>query len=81
MGKPVIASRIGGVPEIILENETGWTIENDDVEDWVNKIRLTVTDSGLNKTLGDKGRSWVKEKFGWNTVARQVEDILIAEAR
>ena len=81
MGKPVIASRIGGVPEIILENETGWTIENEDVEEWVNKIKLTVTDSGLNKTLGDKGRAWVKEKFSWNTVARQVEGILIAEAR
>lgn len=80
MGKPVIASRIGGVPEIILENETGWTIENKDVKDWVNKIKLTVTDSGLNKNLGDKGRRWVEEKFGWPTVARQVEDILIAEA-
>jgi glycosyltransferase involved in cell wall biosynthesis len=81
MRKPVIASRTGGVPEIILEDETGWTIENQDVEDWVNKIKLTVTDSGLNKTLGDKGRGWVKEKFGWSTVARQVEDILVAEAR
>ena len=80
MRKPVIASRIGGVPEIILENETGWTIENDDVEDWVNKIKLAVTDSGLNRGLGDKGRRWVEEKFGWTTVARQVENILIAEA-
>ena len=81
MSKPVIASRIGGVPEIILEDETGWTIENDDVGDWVDKIKLTVTDSGLNKSLGNKGRGWVEEKFGWTTVARQVEDILIAEAR
>ena len=39
VGRPIIASRIGGVPEIILENQTGWTIENDQVEEWVNGCR------------------------------------------
>ena len=80
MGKPVIASRVGGVPEIVLENETGWTIENDDVKAWVDKIKLTVTDSRLNRALGDKGRRWVEEKFSWTTIAKQVENILVAEA-
>jgi len=80
MGKPVIASRVGGVPEIVLENETGWTIENDDVNAWVEKIKLTVTDSRLNRALGNKGRGWVGEKFSWTAIAKQVENILAAEA-
>jgi glycosyltransferase involved in cell wall biosynthesis len=80
MGKPVIASRVGGVPEIILENQTGWTIENEDVNAWVEKIKLTVTDSRLNRALGNKGRGWVGEKFSWTAIAKQVENILAAEA-
>jgi len=79
MRKPVIASRVGGVPEIILENQTGWTIENDDINNWVEKIRLAVTDLRLNRNLGDTGRDWVSKEFGWATIAKQVEDILIAE--
>lgn len=78
MRKPVIASRVGGIPEIVLENQTGWTIENDDVNTWVEKIRLAVTDLRLNKNLGDTGREWVSKEFGWPTIAKQVEDILIA---
>ena len=80
MAKPVIASRIGGVPEIVLEDETGWTVENGDVEGWVNKIRLTVTDSMISGALGDKGRKWVAGNFAWATIARHVENILTAEA-
>src|SRR5208337_5694807 len=79
MRKPVIASRVGGVPEIILENQTGWTVENDDINNWVEKIRLAVTDLRLNRNLGDTGRDWVSKEFGWATIAKQVEDILIAE--
>jgi len=79
MNKPVIASRIGGVPEIVLENRTGWTIRNDDVETWVEKIQLAVSDSRLGGNLGRKGRDWVAQKFGWATIAKQVEEILVSE--
>jgi len=80
MSKPVIASRVGGVPEIVLENKTGWTVGNDQVEMWVEKIKLGATDSRLSRTLGHKGRDWVAENFDWATVSKQVENILIKEA-
>ena len=79
MRKPVIVSRIGGVPEIVLENQTGWTVRNGDVEGWVEKIGLAVTDYRLNRRLGRKGREWVAETFGWDKIARQVENMLISE--
>jgi glycosyltransferase involved in cell wall biosynthesis len=80
MNRPVIASRIGGVPEIVLENQSGWTIENDDVDSWVEKIRATVSDRRLSESLGRRGREWVSEKFSWTTIAKQVESILTSEA-
>jgi glycosyltransferase involved in cell wall biosynthesis len=80
MNRPVIASRIGGVPEIVLENQTGWTIENDDVDSWVEKIRAAVSDRRLSESLGRRGRQWVSAKFAWTTIAKQVESILTSEA-
>ncbi len=78
--KPVIASRIGGVPEIVVEGKSGWTIGNGRTDDWVDKIRQVTTDSKLNRRLGDYGRHWVSERFDWETISKQVESLLHKEA-
>ena len=80
MRKPVIASRVGGVPEIVLENKSGWTIDNDSVEEWVSKIRTILSDPRLSRRIGEQGREWVMTNFSWKTVAAQIEDILAREA-
>ncbi len=80
MRKPVVASRVGGVPEIVLEGETGWTVKNDAYAEWVERIHLIVEDHGMAKRVGNRGREWVTRKFGWETVAKQVEELLISEA-
>jgi len=78
--KPVLASRVGGVPEIIADGYTGWTINNDNIEAWVNKIDMLLKDSKLSRKLGRQGRRWVSERFGWNAIAPQVERLIIYEA-
>jgi glycosyltransferase involved in cell wall biosynthesis len=78
--KPVIASRIGGVPEIVVEGQTGWTIENECTDDWVDKIRQVTTDRKLNRRLGDYGRRWASERFDWEMISKQVESLLHKEA-
>ena len=81
MSRPVLASRVGGVPEIVLESQTGWTVENSDIDTWVEKLQLVLTDSSLNRSLGRKGREWVSEKFSWDVITRQVEALLVSEIR
>ncbi len=78
--RPVIASRVGGIPEIILQGETGWTIRNDLVDEWVNKITLVLKDPRLNRRLGSRGREWVTERFSWSNIAPQVERLLKVES-
>jgi glycosyltransferase involved in cell wall biosynthesis len=80
MRRPVIASRVGGVPEIVLENQSGWTIDNDCVEDWVSRIRMVLSDSRLRRRIGEQGRIWVANNFSWQIVGPQFEDILLREA-
>ncbi|MEM3754888.1 MAG: glycosyltransferase family 4 protein, partial [Candidatus Bathyarchaeia archaeon] len=55
-GKPVIASRVGGIPELIEEGLTGWTIENGKLDEWVEKIYSILSDKELEKKYGEEGR-------------------------
>jgi glycosyltransferase involved in cell wall biosynthesis len=79
MRKPVVASRVGGVPETVLENVTGWTIDNTAVDEWVEKIDRVTRDLRLNRRMGEKGREWVSQQFGWKTIAPQVERVILNE--
>jgi len=79
MRRPVLASRVGGVPEIVLQGETGWTIENNAYDEWIERIRLLVEDEALRRRMGGRAREWVSRKFGWPTIANQVEKLLFSE--
>jgi glycosyltransferase involved in cell wall biosynthesis len=78
--KPVLASRVGGVPEIIADGYTGWSVDNDNIDEWVNKIEMLLKDPKLSRKLGKQGREWVSQKFGWATIAPQVEQLIVQEA-
>jgi len=77
--KPVLASRVGGVPETVEEGYTGWTIDNGNVHEWVQKIDMLANDTPLCSRLGRQGREWVSERFGWTKIARQVERLIVDE--
>jgi glycosyltransferase involved in cell wall biosynthesis len=76
MGKPVIGARIGGIPELIRENETGIGFASGDVQSLVTALRdlSDRTDSQLIE-MGRAGRQWVEQEF---TVARYQQRILSA---
>jgi glycogen(starch) synthase len=58
----VIASRIGGLPEIVRHRENGWLAENDP-EPVAAAIRELFTDRELAQRLAARGRQTVAEKF------------------
>jgi len=80
MERPVIASKIGGIPELIKEGGTGWTVENGATSTWVDRISSVLTDPKLNRRIGRNGRKWVARNFDWAVIARQVERIVRDEA-
>jgi len=76
-GKPVVASRVGGIPELIREGETGWTIPNVRTDEWIIKIRQVIGDEHLARRLGDNGRKFVTEKFSWKDLSRKMFEVFI----
>jgi len=65
LGKPVIASRVGGIPEIIADGETGVVVEP---KDWQALARAMVTileDPALAERMGSAARAQMGEKFNY----------------
>jgi len=60
---PVVASNRGGIPEQIIDNETGFLVEPDDIEGCAEKVITILKDKKLAKDMGKKGKNNIKENF------------------
>lgn len=76
MKKPVLASKVGGIPELMKNNETGYLIEKGDYKEWIDKITLLINDQKKMDKMGVLGRKFIEENFSWNIiVAKFVQDL------
>ena len=76
MNKPVLATRIGGIPESMSENETGFLIEKGNHQQWIEKISFLIDNQQKTIEMGKRGRSFVELKFNWDAVAKDTAKIL-----
>jgi len=63
LGKPVIGSRIGGIPELIHDGETGFTYNAGDAADLRSKIELLLGDPILTIKMGKRARKFVEDNL------------------
>ena len=67
--KPVIATNVGGIPEQMKNNETGFLIEKSDHSTLIEKLELLLNDSHQANILGKAGRKFVTSNFSWDVIA------------
>ena len=70
--KPVIASKTGGISEIVREDETGMLVEPNDVEGLADAILRLAGDSDIRRTLGLAGRRFA-ELHDWNLITERTD--------
>ncbi len=63
LGKPVIGSRIGGIPELVRDGETGLTFEPGNAEDLRAKVKLLISNPDMVSEMGRTARRFVEEKL------------------
>ena len=61
--RPVIGTRVGGIPELIHDGETGFLVERGDVAAMAERMLHLLTNSTLRTRMGSKGREAVEAKF------------------
>ena len=62
-GLPTVCADAGGLPNLVLDNESGFLFEAGNAEDLTSKVRRLVHDSKLRRSMGDSGR---EEALRWN---------------
>ena len=70
-GAAVVASRVGGIPEVVADGETGLLVPPDDHVALADAINVLVRDTGRAAAMGRLGRKRAIDEFGWQAVAAQ----------
>ncbi len=70
LGKPVIASRIGGIPEIVTDGETGLLVEPGDSSSLAKAMVRLLDDAALAERMGAAGRIAVRDTFSYQDYYR-----------
>ena len=73
-GKCVVGSKVGGIPELILDNYNGFLFEANNVKMLKEKIEMLVNDKDMRRKLGRNGRMFSR-RFSWEEVARRLDTI------
>ena len=63
LAKPVVASRVGGIPELVKDNETGFLTEPGNAVELAGKLRILLRDKNMAIKMGKRGRELVQGKF------------------
>jgi len=76
MEKPVIATNIGGIPELIEDGKTGFLIEAGNHDDLIKKINQVFDQPVIASNMGSKGKETMQENFNWDSIAKKFVLIL-----
>lgn len=74
-GKPIVASSVGGIPEIIIDGKTGFLVRPNDVDEVVNKVITLMKNKSLYKEMGINARDHIIKKFDQNKIVSQHIDL------
>ena len=74
-GIPVVGGSSGGIPDAVLEGETGLLVDARTPGPVVDAVRQLLMDRGLARRLGEGGRKAVESYFNWDRVTSDVQRI------
>jgi glycosyltransferase involved in cell wall biosynthesis len=71
VGRAVVASGVGGIPELVLEGKNGFLVSSKDEQTLAERLIMILESPVLSKHMGDQGRVIALERFEPVSVARQ----------
>jgi glycosyltransferase involved in cell wall biosynthesis len=74
-GKPVIATRVGGNPELVMEGKTGLLVPSAEPEKLAETIIQLLKDEKLREKRGEEGRKRVREKFSRESMVKNYGEL------
>ena len=78
---PCVSTCLAGVPEMVVDGETGLLAEERQPEAIAESIRLLLADRGMAERMGEAGQRRARELFAKEKTARSLRDALISHGR
>ena len=75
MEKPIVASRVGGIPDLIDQGINGLLVRPGDARELADALERVLSDNGLAKKLGKEGRKKIKDQFSADVMVRSIEKL------
>jgi glycosyltransferase involved in cell wall biosynthesis len=74
-GVPVVSTRVGGTPSVVLDGKTGWLVGTDDLDGFVQRLKLLMDSADDRARMGDAGRSHVLDRFALERLVDRVDSL------
>ena len=74
-GRPVVASTVGGLPEIVEDGRTGLVHRRDDADSLAERLAQLVNKPALRAELAEAAHSWTRQHRAWPKVIERVEAV------
>jgi glycosyltransferase involved in cell wall biosynthesis len=75
MGRPVVGTMLGGIPEVVIDAETGVLVPPRDPQALARAMGRLRADVNLRRALGSRGREVVVERFSMEQMAAEIEAV------
>lgn len=75
-GRPVVASRIGGIPDFVRHGENGLLAKPGHADDLAAQIQTVLRDPEMGREMGERGRARVERHHRWDDLALATERVL-----
>jgi len=75
MAKALVGAAVGGIPEVVIEDETGLLVPPRDAAALARAVRLLMEDAGHRREMGRRGREFVASRFALEQMAAEVEAV------
>lgn len=74
---PIVATRIGAIPDFIQNGWNGWLIEPGDVDGLINAITRIVNNEREASLFGERSYNLVKGRYNWSSVAERIHSSIL----
>jgi glycosyltransferase involved in cell wall biosynthesis len=80
-GLPVVASHVGGIPEIVDYNDVGFTFPSGSSATLAERLLSLYNDARLRREIGERARGVAVEKYSWKQIMSSLHDVYVKVLR
>ena len=75
MEKPVVASHVGGIPDLVKHQSNGLLVKPGDVAELTNALEQILSDNVLSSKMGKEGRKRIQEQFSSDIMVQSIDRV------